>query len=255
MSRQRHWGTGPGSELRVKKTKDGQRGAQSGRRKGRRWERSRTEESAGMGTALKGGLQHRGDPGGWFPAVSSLRSHPRLLQGLAPTSPSQLHRLGLGRGFGPGVPERLCPRGPHLELRGGAPRAQSEAGSTGSAVGPSQGAGPPLAGRGAGRRGGCHASRALGNLGLKATPSGGGGSSRALRPPARGGVCRRSPPLRFPPWAAAGPPPTRRRLPPTPLPHTAHTPPRRSPLPARPCSPLAPHPPLPPNLSEPRFLH
>lgn len=97
---------------------------------------------------------------------------------------------------------------------------------TGSAVGPSWGAGPPLAGLGAGRRGGCHESRALRNLGLEAIPSGGGGSggssSCALGPPARGGVCRPIPPPHSTPGPAAGPPPVLRRPPPTPLRRAAH---------------------------------
>lgn len=66
--------------------------------------------------------------------------------------------------------------------------------------------GPPLAGRGARHRGGCHASRALGNLGLQATPSGGSGSSRALGP-LPGAACAGGARL-SPPAAAARPAPT-----------------------------------------------
>lgn len=146
---------------------------------------------------------------------------------------------------------------------------------TGSAAGPSWGAGPPLAGRGAGRQGGFHESRALRNLGLKETPGGGGGggggggsggsrsggSSCALRPPARGGVCLLIPPPHSPPHSppppVAGPPPTRPRPPPASLRRAERTSPRGWALALPPLSrsPLGLHPPRPPSLSEPCFLH
>lgn len=134
----------------------------------------------------------------------------------------------------------------HLGLGGGAPRGAERGRIRRAPPRAELGRGPPLAGRGAGSRGGCHASRVLGNLGLKATPSGGGGggSSRALRPPARGGVCRRSPPPPpSAPRAAAGPPPA-------PLPRTARNSPGARPflrglaLPSAPtlcCRPTSPN--------------
>lgn len=54
--------TPPGSGS-GQKVKDVQRGARSERGKGRGWERSRTELSAGMETARRRGLEHGGDAG------------------------------------------------------------------------------------------------------------------------------------------------------------------------------------------------
>lgn len=221
----------------------------SGRRKGRGWEHSKTgvrggEDSAGRRSPARRG---RGSEQSPIPPPTPRRicSHvpypslprsarPRLLGLESPSAPA-LAVLTSGWAAAP-LGRRVRPD------------------PTGSAAGPSRGAGPPLAGRGAGRRGGCHASRELRNLGLKATPSGGGGgcSSRALRPPARGGVRRPSPPPPpLPGLPPARPPPARVRPP-----HPGRTwlTPRSSPLPPRPRSSLGPHPPLPPNLSEPHFF-
>lgn len=198
-------------------------------------------QSARRGQRLEAALITEGTPG----PVSTCSFVPFL----SPPRSARPWRWAWNRQSAP------SPLGPHLWLGGGAPLG-AERGRNRRAPPRGWSAGPPLAGCGAGRRGGCHASRALGNLGLKATPSGGGGggSSSALRPPARGGVCERSPPP--PPQGCRRrvphpPAPGARRPPP---PSTAHTAPGRSPLPPRPRAPLDPHPPLPPNLSQPRCL-
>lgn len=139
---------------------------------------------------------------GRFPAASSLRpTAPTAPPPLSPTSPSYLRRAGLGGSAGPGIPtapvalHALYPQSSPPAGRCRAPGRRARRDPTGAAEGLWGSAGPPLAGRGAGRRSGCHTSQALRNLGLQATPSGGGGgSSRALRPPARGGARPRPPP-------------------------------------------------------------
>lgn len=156
-----------------------------------------------MGTALRGQRDTTRGPGGkrigsQFPAASGLRqgsltsTHPPR-PGFQP--PYSLHGA---RAWGP----HRAPVSSWLLTSGW--EATGPQGAESSGIRRAGPGGPPLAGRGARRRGGCHASRALGNLGLQATPSGGGGSSRA-RPPARGGVRRRSPPL---PSRRHGPPRT-----------------------------------------------
>lgn len=182
-------------------------GTQSARRTPRGWGQRREAALGAEGT--------RGPVPGSGQSPPPTSTPPAPPPDLLSTSPSHLRRLGsaAARAWGPqNAPSsvRPCPRGPHLGLGGSAPR-DAEPGGIRRAPPRGRGAGPPLAGRGDRRRGGCHAGRALANLGLKATPSGGGGSSRALRRPARGGVCRRSPPP-----LPELPPPTRGRPAPTP---------------------------------------
>lgn len=248
----------------MKGMKDGQREAKSGRRKGR-----------GAGRAGAGNAAERRSPRGCRQrreAVSSTEGTrgPDPGSEQSPIPPPTPTRTCSRVPF-PSPPRWARPRLPGLESPSASALAILTSGSeaarpgrrarpdpTGSAAGPSQGAGPPLAGHGAGRRGGCHASRALGNLGLKATPSGGGGggSSRALRPPARGGVCRRSPPPPLPSlscrWPAPHPPASAANPTAT---HGSHLAAALAPSSAASLSPGPPNPPLPPNLSEPRFLH
>lgn len=166
----------------------------------------RTRAGPGLGTqsGRRGtGIPPRGDTGARRRAVSAPAS-----DSARPPPVSAALGSAAARGFGyPARPQPgSVPRSSPLAGRRRAAGRRARRDPTDSAEGPDHGAGPPLAGRGAGHPGGCHASRALGNLGLEATPSGCGGSSHALRPPARGGVCRRSPP---PPSAPRLPPPAR----------------------------------------------
>lgn len=207
LSRREYWNRSPGAGSVGRRRRMGSAERGPGARGARTRNAVRTEDSAGMGTAPRGGLGHEGDAGAGSRqravSASYLDSPHPTPPGHAPTFPSRLRRLGSAAARGLESPEcpqprAPCPRCPHLGLGGSAPR-DAERGRIRRASPRDRGAGPPLEGRGDGRRGGCHASGALGNLGLKATPSGGGsgggsGSPRALRPPARGGVCRRSPP-------------------------------------------------------------
>lgn len=136
-----------------------------------------------MGAAPRSGLGHGGDAGAgsWRRAVSASHldsPHPpppdMLPRSLPIAVASARPRPGAWNPQSAPSPARPCPRGPHLGLGGSAPR-DAERGRSRRAPPRGRGAAPPLAGRGDGRRGGCHASAALGNLGLKATPSGSGG--------------------------------------------------------------------------------
>lgn len=122
-------------------------------------------------------------------------------------------RAGLGRGWQagyPSAPQPGCPPRSHLWLGGGAPRGRrarrDPADSAEGARPPGQGRRP---GRGDPNAGGCHASRALGNLGL-GRPRAAAAAPRTLRPPARAACAGEPPPLRsrLPPPQAA---PTRPR--------------------------------------------
>lgn len=245
MSRRRDWRQNPlaRSERKRPKTGSGERGHGVGMARAGGPGRG----VAGMGTALRGQRDTTWGLGGKedrLPVPSRKRSPPGSSDTHPPTQAWLSTTLLAPRRSGLGSPPRArVLLASHLRLGGDrSPGHRVKRDPTDWA------GGPPLAGRGAQRRGGCHASRALGNLGLQATPSGGSGSSRSA--PCQG---RRVPAEPASPLPPPRPAPHRQLPVPTPAAH-GHTSRCHSAL--APPALLAPkwRPPSSPA-PQPRFLH
>ena len=238
--------------------------AERGQDTGRAGERSRTE---GDREQRRGASSSTGATRGLVPGSE---------QSLPPTSDSPqdllLHplptsaALGSATARGLGTPERPQPSAPlpsRSSPRAGrrrAPGRRARPDPTDSDEGLGRGAGPPLAGRGAGLPGGCHASQPWGIWGSR-RPRAAAAAAAALRTrsgrlpgAACAGGARLPPPLPGRSRPAPHPPGARR---PAPVAHpwrrTTHDRPGAHPS-SGPRALLGPHPPQPPDLSAPPSL-